>query len=165
MKERRIDRICGASAEAEELGEGMDDLTRALTPRGEKQAAKVAVWLDRQLPEGLRVIASPARRNGTNRGRTRLINSKYVQNCCPVAPRKTCSIHQWPNARPRFSSWAISLLGQVIAQLLACKHNACERAVVAAPAAAPGAEPDRADDSAVARVSECKGSWKDLKGR
>lgn len=57
-----MDLILWRHAEAEELGEGMDDLTRALTPRGEKQAAKVAAWLDRQLPEGLRVIASPARR-------------------------------------------------------------------------------------------------------
>lgn len=41
----RMDLILWRHAEAEELGEGMDDLTRALTPRGEKQAAKVAAWL------------------------------------------------------------------------------------------------------------------------
>ena len=38
------------------------DLARRLTPRGEKQAARVAAWLDRQLPEGARVYASPAQR-------------------------------------------------------------------------------------------------------
>ena len=31
----RMDLILWRHAEAEELGEGMDDLTRALTPRGE----------------------------------------------------------------------------------------------------------------------------------
>ena len=49
-------------AEAHEGQEGEDDLLRRLTPRGEKQAARMAVWLDRNLPEGLRVLASPARR-------------------------------------------------------------------------------------------------------
>jgi phosphohistidine phosphatase len=31
-----------------------------LTPKGEKQALRMGQWLDRQLPEGVRVISSPA---------------------------------------------------------------------------------------------------------
>ncbi len=31
-------------------------------PRGDKQAARVAAWLDRQLPETARILCSPARR-------------------------------------------------------------------------------------------------------
>src|SRR6476660_7064570 len=57
-----MDLILWRHAEAEEPQEGHDDLARPLTPRGEKQAARMAAWLDRQLPEGLRVLASPARR-------------------------------------------------------------------------------------------------------
>ncbi|WP_432723288.1 histidine phosphatase family protein [Jeongeupia wiesaeckerbachi] len=43
--------------------EGGDDLARALTPKGRKQAQKVAAWLSRYLAgQRVRVIASPARR-------------------------------------------------------------------------------------------------------
>lgn len=38
------------------------DLARVLTPRGEKHAARMAAWLNRQLPNGTRILASPARR-------------------------------------------------------------------------------------------------------
>ncbi len=46
-------------AEAED---GIDDLARELTPRGRKQAAKVAAWLNTRLPGKCRVLASPAAR-------------------------------------------------------------------------------------------------------
>jgi phosphohistidine phosphatase len=35
-------------------------LSRALTKIGEKQASRMAAWLDRHLPEGTRVLVSPA---------------------------------------------------------------------------------------------------------
>lgn len=38
------------------------DIDRRLTPRGEKQAVRVGAWLDRHLPDGARVWASPAKR-------------------------------------------------------------------------------------------------------
>jgi len=38
------------------------DLQRRLTPRGEKQAARMAAWLERQLPDSARVFVSPAHR-------------------------------------------------------------------------------------------------------
>jgi phosphohistidine phosphatase len=46
-------------AEAEE---GRDDLARELTPKGRKQAAKMAAWLNTRLPEGCRILSSPAAR-------------------------------------------------------------------------------------------------------
>lgn len=49
-------------AEAHELRDGGDDLERVLTPRGEKQAKRMAQWLDRQLPDLTRILVSPARR-------------------------------------------------------------------------------------------------------
>ena len=57
-----MDLILWRHAEAENLQEGMDDLSRALTPKGERQAARMATWLDAHLPEGARVLVSPARR-------------------------------------------------------------------------------------------------------
>jgi len=46
-------------AEAED---GFPDSERKLTAKGEKQAAAMAAWLKARLPEGYRVVASPARR-------------------------------------------------------------------------------------------------------
>ena len=39
-----------------------DDLSRALTPKGERQAARIAQWLDRQLSDSTRILSSPATR-------------------------------------------------------------------------------------------------------
>lgn len=44
-------------AEAED---GPDDLARALTPKGRRQADKMAHWLRGQLPAAVRIVASPA---------------------------------------------------------------------------------------------------------
>ena len=55
-----MDLIFWRHAEAHEAIEGQEDLLRELTPKGERQAAKMGAWLDRQLPEGVRVICSPA---------------------------------------------------------------------------------------------------------
>ena len=57
-----MDLILWRHAEAEVAIEGCDDLSRQLTPKGERQAARMATWLDRHLPEGARVLVSPARR-------------------------------------------------------------------------------------------------------
>lgn len=57
-----MDLILWRHAEAQDSLEGQEDGLRALTGRGEKQAARMAYWLDRQLPEGVRVLVSPARR-------------------------------------------------------------------------------------------------------
>ncbi|HEY5579943.1 MAG TPA: histidine phosphatase family protein, partial [Rhodoferax sp.] len=57
-----MDLILWRHAEAQEWLEGCDDMARSLTSRGEKQATRMANWLDRQLPEGTRILVSPARR-------------------------------------------------------------------------------------------------------
>ena len=57
-----MDLILWRHAEAENLQEGMDDLSRSLTPKGERQAARMAAWLDAYLPQGTRILVSPARR-------------------------------------------------------------------------------------------------------
>jgi phosphohistidine phosphatase len=55
-----MDLIFWRHAEAFEALEGQDDLSRTLTPKGEKQALRMSQWLDRQMPEGVRVMSSPA---------------------------------------------------------------------------------------------------------
>lgn len=55
-----MDLILWRHAEAHDLEEGQNDLQRCLTPRGEKHAERMARWLDQQLPEGTRILCSPA---------------------------------------------------------------------------------------------------------
>jgi phosphohistidine phosphatase len=56
-----MDLILWRHAEAEDDAPG-GDLQRVLTPRGEKQAARMAAWLDRQLTDGVKILCSPALR-------------------------------------------------------------------------------------------------------
>ena len=55
-----MDLILWRHAEAHDPDEGEHDLSRRLTPRGEKHAARMALWLEQQLPEGVRILCSPA---------------------------------------------------------------------------------------------------------
>jgi phosphohistidine phosphatase len=57
-----VDLIIWRHAQADDEKPGEDDLQRALTPRGEKQAAKMAQWLDSCLPDNARILCSPALR-------------------------------------------------------------------------------------------------------
>jgi phosphohistidine phosphatase len=57
--EIKMDLILWRHAEAED---GVPDMARKLTPKGEKQAKRMAQWLLPRLPEGTRIIASPAKR-------------------------------------------------------------------------------------------------------
>lgn len=54
-----MDLILWRHAEAEP---GEPDLDRRLTAKGIKQAARVAAWLERHLPDRCRVLVSPAQR-------------------------------------------------------------------------------------------------------
>ena len=54
-----MDLILWRHAEAEE---GANDLARELTPKGQKQAARVAEWLLQRLPSRFALISSPAAR-------------------------------------------------------------------------------------------------------
>jgi phosphohistidine phosphatase len=54
-----MDLILWRHAEAEP---GEPDLERALTPKGIKQARRMADWLTGQLPDSCRILVSPARR-------------------------------------------------------------------------------------------------------
>jgi phosphohistidine phosphatase len=57
-----MDLILWRHAEAHDAQAGEDDLSRRLTPKGERQAERVAQWLNRHLPADARVLVSPAQR-------------------------------------------------------------------------------------------------------
>jgi phosphohistidine phosphatase len=57
-----MDLILWRHAEAHEAKPGQSDLDRALTSKGERQAERMAAWLNRLLPSSTRVLASPAKR-------------------------------------------------------------------------------------------------------
>lgn len=57
-----MDLILWRHAEAVVESEGQNDLERALTSKGERQAQKMAEWLNRHLAHSTRVLVSPALR-------------------------------------------------------------------------------------------------------
>ncbi len=118
-----MDLILWRHAEAEE---GEDDLTRPLTARGEKQAARMAAWLDRNLPDGLRVLSSPAIRAEQT---ARALGRKYklrAELMPDGSAQDLLEMVQWPNARGAVLVVGHQpVLGQTVAQLLEMKSGAC----------------------------------------
>ena len=114
-----MDLILWRHAEAQELGDGQDDLKRDLTSRGEKQAARMAHWLDRQLPDGARILVSPSRRTEQT---AQALERKYKLRP-ELAPDATVAqlleLVQWPNAKNLVVVVGHQpTLGQTIAHLL-----------------------------------------------
>lgn len=121
-----MDLIFWRHAEAEDWTEGCDDMTRSLTSRGEKQAKRMANWLDRQLPEGTRVVSSPARRCE----QTVLALGRKYKLRDELAPGTTAeallAAVGWPNGR----SVVLVVghqpsLGQAMSLLLGLKQDSC----------------------------------------
>jgi phosphohistidine phosphatase len=57
-----MDLILWRHAEAELLRVGGSDMDRVLTPKGERQAERMAAWLNHRLAASTRVLVSPAAR-------------------------------------------------------------------------------------------------------
>lgn len=57
-----MDLILWRHAEAFDSSDSGADIDRALTPKGERQAKKMAAWLGQHLPSSTKVLASPAQR-------------------------------------------------------------------------------------------------------
>jgi phosphohistidine phosphatase len=121
-----MDLILWRHAEAEDEAPGLDDLDRALTSRGEKQAARVGAWLDRHLPEGTRILCSPARRCE----QTVLALGRKYKSRRELAPGATVAAlleaAQWPSARqPVLVVGHQPALGETLAQLLGVEAGSC----------------------------------------
>ena len=124
-----MDLILWRHAEAEDLGEDVSaerDLQRSLTSRGEKQALRIAGWLDRQLPDGVRILTSPARRceqTALALGRKYKIRPELAPGATPA---QLLEVAQWPLGRaPLLLIGHQPTRGQTIAQLLGLKDEDC----------------------------------------
>lgn len=121
-----MDLILWRHAEAEEDAEIGGDLARRLTPKGEKQAARMAAWLDRQLPEGTRIFASPAVRTEQTvlaLGRKYRLRDELAPDAGPEA---LLELAHWPGARG--ATLVVGhqpTLGRVVARLLGLAEPEC----------------------------------------
>lgn len=101
-------------------------MARTLTPRGEKQAARMANWLDRQLPQGTRIFVSPARRTEQTvaaLGRKYKLRPELAPECSAA---QLLELVQWPHAKGTVLVVGHQpTLGQAIAQLLGLSANEC----------------------------------------
>lgn len=113
-------------AEAEDAAADGDDTARALTAHGRKQARRVGDWLDRRLPDGTRVLSSPAlRATQTADGLDREFELRDE-----LAPDGTATqlleLVRWPDAKS--TSLVVGhqpMLGRAIAQLLGMQSGEC----------------------------------------
>jgi len=125
-----MDLILWRHAEAEDLEENDDgggiDLSRRLTHKGERQASRMAAWLDRQLPEGVRIFCSPAVRTEQTvialgrkyKAREELGPDRSLEDLLQVA--------QWPDGRqPSLIVGHQPTLGQTVAHLLGFSVPEC----------------------------------------
>ena len=125
-----MDLILWRHAETEDWPDGESqagsDLDRSLTSRGEKQAARMAAWLDRQLPEGARIVVSPARRceqTALALGRKYRVRPEIAPD---ASPAQLLELVQWPMSKlPVLVIGHQPTLGQTIAQLLGLKESEC----------------------------------------
>ena len=121
-----MDLIFWRHAEAFESLDGQDDLSRTLTPKGEKQALRMSQWLDRQLPEGVRVMSSPAVRcEQTVKMLGRKV--KYKSELLPNASLDDLLVTAgWPDSKMSvLITGHQPVLGQAIAYLLGIPSGEC----------------------------------------
>lgn len=94
-----MDLILWRHAEAFEADPGEDDMERVLTPKGQKQARRMADWLSSQLPESYRVLVSPAQRT-LQTAEALKRKFKVVEELAPGADAEdVLQAANWPNAR------------------------------------------------------------------
>lgn len=121
-----MDLIVWRHAEAHDAEPGDDDMQRALTPRGRKQAERMAAWLESQLPQGTRILSSPAVRAEQT---VRALARKYkVRDALSpgASVQDVLETSGWPDAKyPVLLVGHQPALGGVIAQLLRMPDDAC----------------------------------------
>lgn len=121
-----MDLIFWRHAEAEDERDGLADLDRALTGRGDKQAARMGAWLDRHLPEGTRILCSPALRceqTALALGRKFKLRDELAPGATPA---QLLAAAQWPDARhPVMLVGHQPAIGETLAQLLRMEAGNC----------------------------------------
>lgn len=116
-----MDLILWRHAEAED---GMPDIARPLTAKGEKQASKMAAFLRTRLPIETRILASPAKRTQ----QTALALTKHFEIEPGVGPGATpqslLKVAGWPGEKGCVLIVGHQpTLGQVVELLLGCASS------------------------------------------
>ena len=116
-----MDLILWRHAEAHPLREGQSDLERRLTAQGERQARRMAVWLEQRLPASALVLVSPALRC---QGTVRALEGRTPRTLAALGPERSAeellAAVQWPDApAPVLVIGHQPTLGRVAARLLA----------------------------------------------
>ncbi len=87
-------------AEAED---GSPDLERPLTPKGEKQARRVAAWINDRLPVSARILTSPAMRTQQTAAALLALADRKIRIVPQIAPgagvAEFLRAVDWPNSR------------------------------------------------------------------
>ena len=121
-----MDLIIWRHAEAHEAEPGEEDMLRALTPRGRKQADRMSVWLDAHLPQGTRILSSPAVRAEQT---VLALKRKYkVRDALSpgASVQDILETSGWPDAKyPVRLGGHQPALGGVVAQLMGMPEEAC----------------------------------------
>ncbi len=121
-----MDLIVWRHAEAHEAQPLEDDMFRALTHRGRKQAERMAVWLESQLPQGTRILSSPAVRAEET---VQALKRKYkVRDALSpgASVQDILETSGWPDAKyPVLLVGHQPALGAVVAHLLGMPAEAC----------------------------------------
>ena len=113
-----MDLIFWRHAETTEAEDGQADADRPLTARGERQAARMAHWLERQLPESTKVLCCPsvrAEQTVTPLGRKYKLREELSPNACI---EDVLALAQWPlNKHSVLLVTHQPLIGEIISQL------------------------------------------------
>lgn len=127
--EIELDLILWRHAHAEALAKkGQLDTERQLTEKGLQQAAKMALWLERVLPDNCKILVSPSERTLQTAhalGRPFEIASEVGQDSTVDQILAACN---WPNSRkPVLVIGHQPLLGQVVSKLIPTIQSASIR--------------------------------------
>jgi len=126
-----MDLILGRHAQAVDAAPGCDDLSRALTSKGETQAQRVAKWLDRHLPDSARILVSPARR-AEQTAQTLGRKFKFRDELAPDAQvDEALTRLQWSGDKAPHKGAVLlvghqPMLGQIAARLLGVGEDVCD---------------------------------------
>jgi phosphohistidine phosphatase len=114
-----MDLIFWRHAETTEAEDGQADAERPLTARGERQALRMAHWLERQLPESTKVLCCPSMRAEQTvipLGRKYKLREELSPN---ASIDDVLTLAQWPlNKHSVLLVTHQPLIGEIISQLM-----------------------------------------------
>ncbi len=126
-----MDLILWRHAEAEEVRNGLADVNRSLTAKGERQARRMACWLDQHLPNSTRILVSPARRaeqTALSLGRKYKLREELAPDVDVGDVMEMLKINDKKTANGKGHTLVVGhqpYLGQIVARVLGMPTEAC----------------------------------------